>query len=710
MPQLSSHAFTDSALPLEERVDDLIALFTLDEKVSWLSADGPAIPRLGLPAVNWGGECLHGLCHSGLATVFPQAIGLAATFNPKLVQRVAGAISDEARVKYHDPTWHGPNGPQGGLTFWTPNINIFRDPRWGRGQETYGEDPYLTGTIGVAFVRGLQGDDAHYLKVMACAKHFVVHSGPEALRSRFDARVTTHDLHETYLPAFHALVDAGVASVMGTYNRVNGEACCGSKTLLAGLLREEWGFDGLVTSDAGAIAAMHTQHHVTKNARESALLALRMGCDMEIASHCYQELAGAVRDGELDEALIDRSLRRILRVLFRLGMFEDQEQVPYAQISSRMLHALPHQDLAREAAQQSLVLLKNNGVLPIAPEQRRIFVTGPNAADIDILLGNFYRGVSTTLHTVLEGMVECAPPGSCVTYLKGCHLEHANAYPSDWAVGMAKTADIVVAVLGYSPLMEGEEGECIAATAGGDRDEITLPENQLLFLRELKALGKPLVAVVSGGSPIDLTEVHELADAVLFIWYPGEQGGCAVGDVLFGRVSPSGRLPVTFVKSLEQVPPFADYAMTERTYRYLTEEPLYPFGFGLSYSTFSYGPLQIMPSPVSLGDIMRVKVTVTNTGPVAAAEIAQLYLTNDSAPAPVPRWSLQGTQRVLLRPGESKTLRFPITPEMLALIDAQGVAVQQPGEFTVIIGGSSPDPRSVALGAAPPSVGHFTLE
>ena len=475
-----SPRFRDQSLPVQDRVEDLLGRLTLQEKISQMREDSPAIERLGIPAYKWGNECLHGLCHTGRATVFPQAIGLAATFDTDLVRRVAGAIATEARAKYHDPLWHGPDGPRVGINFWTPVINIFRDPRWGRGQETYGEDPCLTGAIGVAFVEGLQGDDPRYLKAAACAKHFAVHSGPERLRQEFDARVSAKDLHETYLPAFRALLDAGVESVMATYNRVNGEALCGSETLLAGLLRDAWGFDGLVVSDAGAVAAMHMHHGVTSDAVESAGLAVSMGCDMELGGQkCYEKLPEAMERGLVTEKDINRSVARILTTRFRLGMFDDPEDVPYAQIRWEDVPLEQHVEMAREAALKSVVLLKNDGVLPLSPDLKTILVTGPNAGDEDVLLGNFYRGVSPRLVTVLEGAVRAAPPGTTITTMKGCLLAHPNKFPSTWTFGLAEWADAVVAVVGTSPLMEGESGECIATPTGGDREEIGLPPNQV---------------------------------------------------------------------------------------------------------------------------------------------------------------------------------------------------------------------------------------
>ncbi len=461
--------YLDPSLPIPERVADLVGRMTLQEKVSQLCAGSGAVPRLGLPAYEWGGECLHGLCHTGRATMFPQAIGLAATFDTDLVRQVADAISTEARAKHHDPVWHGPDGPRVGLTYWTPVINIFRDPRWGRGQETYGEDPFLSGAMGAAFVRGLQGDDPRWLKVSACAKHYAVHSGPEAIRTEFDARVSPKDLRETYLPAFKLLVDAGAASVMGAYNRVNGEACCGSRTLLVDVLRGEWGFDGFVCSDAGAIAAMHRHHKVTEDALHSVVLGVQCGCDLDIGRNYPNNLPEAVEKGLLSEEDVDRSLTRVMTARFRLGMFDPPEDVPYAGIRGDAVQCERHTALARESAVKSCVLLKNNGILPLGPEVRIVNVSGPNAADVDMLLGNFYRSVSARLVSILEGIVGAAPEGTTISYAKGCHLSHASEFPSTWSVGLAEWADVVVAVMGITALMEGESGECFGTPTGGDR-------------------------------------------------------------------------------------------------------------------------------------------------------------------------------------------------------------------------------------------------
>ena len=699
----------DPERPVDERIRDLVGRLTLEEKIGQLTADAPAIPRVGLPRFRWGGECLHGLCNTGVATQFPMPIGLAATFDPALVRRVASAAADEARAKHHSPAWQGPDGPMVGLAFYTPVINLLRDPRWGRGQETYGEDPVLTSAMGAAFVRGLQGDHPKYLKVAACAKHLAVHSGPEKLRMQFDARVSRKDLVETYLPAFEALVRAGVATVMATYNRVNGEHCCASPTLIGEFLRGRFGFDGLVLSDGGALGSLHKTHRMTKDAVETAGLCLRNGCDQEIGRNAYPFAGEAIARGLAAEADVDRALARILKVRFRVGEFDPPDEVPYTRAAPGAIRCRKHLRLAREAAAKSLVLLKNNGLLPLSPDRRVVLVTGPNAADAQVLLGNFYRGASPDLRTVFEGAVAAAPEGTIVTHMQGCFLTHPNVFPSTWTFGLGEWANAIVAVVGYSPLMEGEQGECIGAPDGGDKAGIDLPPNQLEFLRKLKALGKPLIAVVTGGSPLALGEVHEMADAVLMAWYPGEQGGLAVGDVLFGRAAPSGKLPVTFPKSLDDVPPYTDYALAGRTYRYATAEPMYPFGFGLSYARFRFEGLALSRVRIRAGQSVRAAVTVRNEGAAAADEVVQLYLTDDAASAPVPRWALKAFRRVTLRPGESRRVAFTIDPDMMRMYDAGGVAKIEPGAFTVAIGGASPNPRAEALGAPAPVRARFEV-
>ncbi|MFO7171184.1 MAG: glycoside hydrolase family 3 C-terminal domain-containing protein, partial [Chloroflexota bacterium] len=616
---------------------------------------------------------------------------------------------DEGRAKYHEALRrNGQTGWYQGLTFWTPNVNIFRDPRWGRGQETYGEDPFLTGEIGAAFVRGLQGDHPRYLKTAACAKHYAVHSGPEKDRHTFDARVSARDLHATYLPAFRKLVvEAKVEAVMGAYNRTNGEPCCASPTLLGEILRGAWGFEGHVVSDCWALNDLHLHHKVTADAVESAALALKMGCDLS-CGETYEFLGEALRRGLVEEADIDRALRRLLVTRFKLGMFDPPEMVPFASTPMSVVGCEEHRALAHEAALKSLVLLKNDGILPIAPDARTVLVVGPNAASADILLGNYF-GMSDSLCTLLEGIAGRAPEGMRVEYLLGSNLTHPNANPLNWSVFSASHADVVVACVGLAPQLEGEEGEAIGSAAHGDREDIGLPAAQVDYLKRLAERGVNLVLVVAGGSPVALGELAELARAILFIWYPGQEGGRAVASVLFGDESPSGKLPITFPKSVEQLPPFEDYAMDGRTYRYADAEPLYPFGFGLSYTTFTYDAIALDRERVSAGEPVQVRVSVTNSGAVAAEEVVQLYISDLEASVPVPKHALIGFRRVRLAPGETAQVEFSVTPEMMELVDDDGARRLEPGVFRLTAGGCSPGARGEALGAPRPVSATFTV-
>ncbi len=706
MTTMSQPIYKDPTKSIDERVTDLISRMTLEEKASQMLHESKAIEGLDIPEYNWWNECLHGVARAGLATIFPQAIGLAATFDSDLIFRVATAISDEARAKYHAAQAAGNRGQYKGLTFWTPNINIFRDPRWGRGQETYGEDPFLTSQMGVAFVKGLQGDDPKYLKVAACAKHFAVHSGPEADRHHFNAEVSLKDLHETYLPAFKALVEAGVEAVMGAYNRTNGEPCCGSKLLLVDILRNTWKFSGHVVSDCWAIRDFHEHHKVTSRPEESVALAVNNGCDLNCGC-TYEYLVKAVKEGLLDERVVDQSLTRLFQTRFKLGMFDPPEIVPYSTISPDVINCDKHRQLAREAATKSIVLLKNaNNLLPIKNTYKKIFIVGPNAANLPVLLGNYY-GLNNRLVTVFEGITDKCDEGTTIEYRQGCVLVGENADPAESSISKAKKADLVIAVFGLDPSLEGEEGDAIASEERGDRSTIHLPRGQEAYLKKLKACGIPVVLILAGGSPIAVP--YDIADAILFMWYPGEEGGNTVADILFGTISPSGRLPITFPKSVDQLPPYEDYSMKGRTYRYSTEEPLFPFGFGLSYTQFSYDTVRLSSSVIKTGESVEVEVAITNTGDIDAEEVVQLYLTDLQASVDVPYYSLKGFTRVLITSKETKTVTFTITPDMMELIDHDGNSILEPGEFKVIIGGSSPSKISEKLGTAKSVSGMFTV-
>ncbi|MDR2194780.1 MAG: glycoside hydrolase family 3 C-terminal domain-containing protein [Treponema sp.] len=686
----------------EAKIKELVSAMTLEEKVSQLLYTSPAIPRLGIPEYNWWNECLHGVARSGIATVFPQAIALAATFDEELVRRVAAAISDEARAKYNEAVKRNNRGQYWGLTFWTPNINIFRDPRWGRGQETYGEDPYLTSNIGRAFVLGLQGDDREHLKVAACAKHFAVHSGPEKRRHEFNAEVSRKDLFETYLPAFKTLVESGVESVMGAYNRTLGEPCCGSFFLLKDLLRDTWGFAGHVVSDCWAIRDFHEHHKVTRSPEESAALALKAGCDLNCGC-TYPDLTVAYRKGMVTEEQINAALERLLRTRFRLGMFGEPEDDPYRALDGTVVNCEEHQTLALEAARRSIVLLKNdNNLLPLTRDGsiRKILVMGPSAANIHALIAN-YHGVNSRLVTILEGIAEKTRGRFDITvdYHQACMMYDQN-HNTGWTVGMAESADVVIAAFGLDNAMEGEEGDVIASDYKGDRNAIELPDHQLAYLRALKERGKPVVLVLTGGSPIAVPE--DIADAILFAWYPGERGGTAVADVIFGDAAPSGKLPVTFPASTEQLPPYEDYAMTGRTYRYMTEKPLFPFGFGLSYTTFRFSGMTISDKTLSKGGSVRVTAQVANTGLRDADEVVQFYIVKDNRTAGDPASSLRAFRRVSIPAGHQAQVEVTLDASAFESVSDTGETVLIPGSYTVIAADAAPLAVSVEKGAPAP--------
>ena len=702
--------YLDTDRPLDDRVADLVNRLTLEEKVGMMGHAAQGVPRLNIPAYNFWNESLHGVARNGRATVFPQAIGMAATWNRALIREIATVISDEGRAKYHAALRrNGHTDWYQGLTFWSPNINIFRDPRWGRGQETWGEDPFLTGELAAEYVRGIQGNHPQYLKAAACAKHFAVHSGPEKDRHHFDAHISKRELYDTYLPAFKKLVtEAGVESVMGAYNRLFGEPCCASELLLEDILRGEWGFEGHVVSDCGALADFHLHYKVTADAAESAALALKHGCDLG-CDVVFGEIPEAIRRGLITEAEVDRAVSRTLKTRFKLGMFDPPEAVPFSSISTTVVSSEAHRALAYRAATESLVLLKNkNNILPIRPETRKIFVTGPTATSLEVLLGNYY-GFNERMSTLLEGLAGRIPEGMGMEYHAGSPLKAKRQISESWAPMMAQSADVVIACVGLNSMLEGEEGESLLSPLNGDRDTLALPKTQVNYIRELATAGTPIVLVVSGGSPVDLRPVEKLVDAILFIWYPGMDGGRAVADVLFGDVPPSGKLPVTFPKSLDDLPPFDDYGMAGRTYRYMTAEPQYPFGFGLSYTRFAYGELSLSAAEIRAGDPVTARVTVENAGVRAGAEVVQCYLSDVEASAIVPRSHLVAFERVELQPGEKRELTFVITPEMMSFFDDDGNPTLEAGDFVLEIGGCSPGTRGLELGAPEPQTMSFRV-
>jgi beta-glucosidase len=835
-----SPAYRDFSLPVEERVDDLVARMTLAEKVSQMVHDAPAIERLSVPQYSWWNECLHGVGFAGLATSFPQAIGLAATWNTSLMHDVAAAISDEARAKHHETSRQNIREIHTGLTFWSPNINIFRDPRWGRGQETYGEDPYLTARMGVAFVKGLQGNDPHYLKAVATPKHFAAHSGPEPGRDRFDARVGKRDLQETYLPAFEACVKEGkAASVMGAYNRLNGEPCCASPTLLEKILRQEWGFDGYVVSDCRAVGNIYMHHKVVNTAAEAAALAVGNGCDLN-CGETYAALLEAVEQGLISEGTIDQAVKRLFTARFRLGMFDPPEQVPHAQIPYQVNDSPAHRALALRAARESIVLLKNeDDFLPLSKEIGSIAVIGPNADDVLSLLGN-YRGTPSRAVTPLEGIRNKISPTTKLYTARGCKLaagvdpltvipsaclrpaeadgyqtgltaayfdnrefrgepalsridplidfvwrdstpltgrmgdsfsvrwigslvppvtgryklgvrglnsyrltlddelvaEHKDLHEAItrfkeveleagrfyrprleymnhgldpqvqllWsvpgadlvspAVEAAEKAEVVVMVMGLSSMVEDEEiPVTVEGFAGGDRTNIVLPRPQEELLQRIHKLGKPMVLVLLNGSALAVNWANDNIPAIVEAWYPGQAGGDAIADVLFGDYNPGGRLPVTFYKSVDDLPSFEDYRMEGRTYRYFRGKPLYPFGYGLSYTTFVYSNLQLSAKSITGDETVTISVDVQNVGERAGDEVVQLYVGDVDASVPVPIRQLQGFERIHLASGETKTVMFTLTARQLSLIDDEGQRVIEPGVFQVAVGGRQPSPR-----------------
>ncbi|HNT76207.1 MAG TPA: glycoside hydrolase family 3 C-terminal domain-containing protein [Anaerolineae bacterium] len=698
MSEKPSPLYRDPTQPIAARVADLIGRMTLPEKVSQMLHEAPAIERLGVPAYNWWNECLHGVGRAGIATMFPQAIGMGATWNTDLIYRTAVAISDEGRAKHHASLQ--PNGDCAqyyGLTFWTPNINIFRDPRWGRGQETYGEDPHLTARLGVAFVKGLQGDDPKYLKTVATPKHYAVHSGPESERHHFDAIASWRDMRETYLPAFEATVREGeAASFMGAYNRTNGEPCCASPTLLQKILCDEWGFDGFIVSDCGAIDDIYMHHCVTPTAASASALAVKNGCDLNCGC-TYHALNDAVAQGLIDEATLDLALTRLFTARFRLGMFDPPALVPYAQIPPEVNDCAAHRALALEVARESLVLLKNaDSFLPLDKGKlKTIAVIGPNADDDLVLLGNYFGWPSRSV-TPLQGIREKVGAGVEVLYARGCDVRDVDTAGFAEALAAAKQADVVIAVMGISQLVEGEEGQEEGVRDGrrstGDReDSLDLPGSQDHLLQTLAATGKPIVVVLLNGSALAVNWAAEHAVAILEAWYPGEEGGTAIADALFGDYTPGGRLPVTFYKSIEQLPPFREYAMAAgHTYRFFDGQPLYPFGYGLSYTTFAYRDLCLSADEIAAGESMTARVTVQNTGVVAGDEVVQLYVRDVRASVPTPIRHLEGFARVHLEPGAAQTVTFTLNPRQMSIVDDAGQYVVEPGRFEVWVGGGQP--------------------
>jgi len=696
-PRLAAQTpdYRNPDLPLERRVSDLVSRLTLEEKVSQMQDVAPAIGRLEIPAYNWWNEALHGVARSGLATSFPQAIGLAATWDDSLIFRMATVISDEARAKHHEYARQASRARYQGLTFWSPNINLFRDPRWGRGQETYGEDPFLTGRLAVQFIRGMQGDDPRYLKTVATVKHFAVHSGPEPERHTFDAVVSERDLRESYLPHFAAGIQQGRAySLMCAYNRVDGSPACGSDLLLKDILRGEWGFSGYIVSDCGAINDISERHKVAPTAAAAAALAVKAGTDLE-CGRVYANLVDAVNQGLITEQAIDSAVKRLFLARFRLGMFDAPERVRWAQIPISVLDQPAHRALARQVARESIVLLKNAGsLLPLHKALGTIAVIGPNADDWRMLLGN-YEGQPADPITPLRGIREAVSGNTRVLYARGSDLTAPAESLEAEAVRVAEQADAVVLCLGLTARLEGEEMPVeVEGFRGGDRTRIDLPAAQERLLERIVAVGKPTVLVLMSGSAVAVNWAQEHVPAIVEAWYGGQAAGSALADVLFGDYSPGGRLPVTFYKSVDDLPRFDDYRMAGRTYRFFKGTPLYPFGYGLSYTTFTYNNLRTNTAKLRAGDTVVVRVDVTNTGQRAGDEVAQLYVRHLGSRVERPNEDLRGFRRVSLNAGETRTVEFSLPASSLAYWSSDAhrwVVEEEPVELAV--GASSADIR-----------------
>lgn len=687
----------------EERAEALVAEMTLEEKVYQTLHGAPAIERLGVKAYNYWNEALHGVARAGTATVFPQAIGLAATFDEDFMEEIAEAVSDEGRAKFNVQQKYGDYDIYKGLTFWSPNVNIFRDPRWGRGHETFGEDPYLTSRLGVRFIEGMQGNDDTYMKVAACAKHFAVHSGPEDERHSFNAVVSEQDLRETYLPAFKACVkEAGVEVVMGAYNRTNDEPCCGSKRLLEDILRGEWQFKGHVTSDCWAIKDFHEYHMVTSTPVESVALAMNRGCDLN-CGNIYGNLLKAVEDGLVEEETITRAVVRLITTRMKLGLFDPQEQVPFSSIDYGVVDCKKHRELNERAAKKSVVLLKNeNAVLPLNKTAvRTIGVIGPNANNRKALVGN-YEGTASEYITILEGIQAYVGDEVRVLYSEGCHLckdriqglSQGNDRMSE-VRAVADASDVIIACMGLDASLEGEEGDEGNEFASGDKPGLNLPGLQEEVLRELVKSGKPVVLVLLSGSALAVPYADEHIPAILQGWYPGARGGKAIADILFGESSPEGKLPVTFYRTTEELPDFKDYSMKNRTYRYMKQEALYPFGYGLSYTDFDVTGTEISAETIDKGGQITVSATLKNSGKMEGAETVQVYIYACMEDAP--NYQLKALKKVSLKPGEEQTVSLTLADGDFGLYNEDGVKVLNACDYEVYVGTSQPDPRSVKL-------------
>jgi beta-glucosidase len=692
--------YLDPAQPIEVRVDDLIKRMTLEQKATQLVNQARAIPDLQVPAYDWWSEALHGVARAGTATVFPEPIGLAATFDDQLIHEMAIAIGTEARAKHDQAVKAGRRDIYEGLDFWSPNINIFRDPRWGRGQETYGEDPFLTGRMGVAFVTGLQGDDPKYFRVIATAKHFAVHSGPETTRHTVDVQVSKHDEEDTYLPAFRATVTEGKAeSVMCAYNRVNGQPACANTFLLQDTLRGAWKFNGYVVSDCDAVVDIFEGHHYVKSQAEAAAAAIKTGMDNECADyitivkdvHDYQPFIDAVKQRLLTESDIDVTLKRLFTARMRLGMFDPPNTVPYANTSESEIDSAPHRALALKTAQESMVLLKNDGALPLREGVKKILVVGPLAESTEVLYGN-YSGTPSHAVTVLEGIRQQFPRAR-VSYEPGSSFlseKPTSGDPLIAAVSAARKAEVIVAVVGITSKLEGEEMKVdVPGFKGGDRTSLDLPAEEEALLGALKGTGKPLVVVLMNGSALAVNWANDHANAILEAWYAGEEGGTAIAQTLAGANNPGGRLPVTFYKGVEQLPEFEDYAMKNRTYRYFTGEPLYPFGYGLTYSKFEYSNMKLSSPDLEAGNPVTVEVDVKNSSRRAGDEVVELYITFPKLPG-APLRALRGFARVHFDAGQTRHVKLALPPRDLSCVNEAGDRMVSAGDYVISAGGGQP--------------------
>ena len=685
--------YKDSSQPINTRVHDLISHLTLKEKVSLLGYNSEAIPRLGIPAYNWWNEALHGVARAGNATIFPQAIGMAATFNDSLLKQVSTVISTEARAKYNLAIAQDRHLQYMGLSFWTPNINIFRDPRWGRGQETYGEDPFLTATMGSAFVRGMQGDDPKYLKTSATAKHFAVHSGPEATRDKFDAHVDMKDLRETYLYAFHALVTgAHVESVMSAYNRINGMPNSINKWLLTDVLRKEWGFKGHVVTDCGALDDVFQTHKTLPGPVESAAAAIKAGVNLDCSTILQEDIIKAIDQKLLTEKEVDDALAAVLRTEFKLGFYDDQANIPWHNYGADSVHNEAHVALARKIAEQSMVLLKNdNNILPLSTSKySSMMILGPNAGAYDPLVAN-YHGVNDKVVNFVEGLVANAGPTTRIEYDLGCDYSDTTHFGGIWAAG---NADVTITVMGLSPVLEGEAGDAFLSASGGDKKDLELPASEIAYMKQLrKAVHKPIILVITAGSDVDIDAVAPYADAIIFAWYPGEQGGNALADILLGKVSPSGHLPLTFYKSVNNLPAYDNYHMAVRTYRYYNGAVQYPFGYGLSYTSFAYNQQSALKASYKTTDTLKANITVKNTGTMDGDEVVQGYIKYPSADR-MPLKEMKFFKRISVNKGGEQTVTVKIPVADLQKWDlAANKWKLYPGNYQLVLGSNSQDEK-----------------